>query len=413
MKGIGMLIGYLFAFSVARLLGADAWGNFSLALSLITFGAILSVTGFDTLLMKLFSSQNKNQDLSIVYKRAAVIVISLAILFTAIVYLAAGTIADGLFNNPGLTPSFRIAAFAIFPFAVMSMNAGVLQGIKEIRSFVFIRFISHHLGALVLFLALLPFWGNNQVVVIAYTVSLYLIAGLTIILLYRKGYRFFSIQQEVYQPQKIRSLLRQSLPFLFIASLFFIKGWIDTIMVGIFMTESDVGIYNIALKLSGVLLIMVSAVNAIAAPKFSESFSDNKMAELKGSLRYSSAILFYTTLPLFLLLMLFPEQILSVFGEEFRAGRLSLVILSIGSFISAICGTTSYFLQMTGNQVAMQNITFVTVILGVILNLVLIPPFGIQGAAIATAAAMLFWNAVGVLFVRRKYNCKTYFSFFK
>jgi len=293
------------------------------------------------------------------------------------------------------------------------MNAGVLQGIKEIRSFVFIRFISHHLGALVLFLALLPFWGSNQVVVIAYTVSLYLIAGLTIILLYRKGYRFFSIQQEVYQPQKIRSLLRQSLPFLFIASLFFIKGWIDTIMVGIFMTESDVGIYNIALKLSGVLLIMVSAVNAIAAPKFSESFSDNKMAELKGSLRYSSAILFYTTLPLFLLLMLFPEQILSVFGEEFRAGRLSLVILSIGSFISAICGTTSYFLQMTGNQVAMQNITFVTVILGVILNLVLIPPFGIQGAAIATAAAMLFWNAVGVLFVRRKYNCKTYFSFFK
>ncbi|MCC5940162.1 MAG: flippase [Balneolaceae bacterium] len=413
MKALGMLTGYLFAFSVARLLGAEAWGAFSLALSVITFGGILALSGLDTLLLKQFSSADKTNQNSGIYSRALILVLSLSSVISVIVYLGAGYLATALFSNPDLITSFRIAAFAILPFSIMSLNGGVFQGLKKIRLFVFIRFVSHHLGAVILFLALLPVWQQYQIVVFSYTVSLYLIAAYTIKEIKKEGILIIEKKNGHYQLVKLFSLFKTSLPFLFVAALFFVKGWIDTIMVGVFMTSSDVGVYTIALKLSGLLLIMVTAVNVIAAPKFSESFSANKMVKLKRSLKYPSAIIFYTTLPLFLVLILFPEEILSVFGEDFRAGKNALIILSIGCFINALCGTTGYFMQMTGNQVALQTITFGAAILGVVLNLILIPVYGLEGAALATAAGMIFWSTAGIIFVRRKYNMKTYFSFFE
>ncbi|HKK83578.1 MAG TPA: polysaccharide biosynthesis C-terminal domain-containing protein, partial [Atribacterota bacterium] len=72
-------------------------------------------------------------------------------------------------------------------------------------------------------------------------------------------------------------------------------------------------------------------------------------------------------------------------------------------------GAAGYFMNMTGCQVVLQRITFVTVIIGLLLNIYLIPIYGIEGAAGATALAICIWNIWCVIYIKKRYNIGVYY----
>ena len=75
------------------------------------------------------------------------------------------------------------------------------------------------------------------------------------------------------------------------------------------------------------------------------------------------------------------------------------MILTIGQSVNAVSGSVGYILQMTGKEIVFQNIVTASVMLNIILNIILIPLFGITGAAVASAASMIFWNAVSAVYI--------------
>jgi O-antigen/teichoic acid export membrane protein len=400
-KIIGLFVAYLFAFTVTTFKGAEAWGTFSLSLSLLIFGSIIGTAGFDTFLLKKSSSLKSTSALYDCYHRSSRLSFLFSSLAAATIYLLSDQIARYVFQSPELTPSLKIAALAILPYTFININAGVLQGLKKLKKFVFLRFLSHHLGGLILFLALIYFLDDLFVVILSYTLSLYLIAALSFFWIYQEKLWILSTQKT---PLNSKKLLVKSSPFMVAALLFFMKGWIDTLMIGMFMESTDVGIYNIALKLTALLGITLSAVSAVSMPEFSEAYSSNNVDKLKESVQRSSAIVFYSSLPIFLFLLLFPDQILSLFGTEFLTGKTAFTILLIGGFVNAYFGLAGYFMKMTGCQVALQNITMATVFIGVILNLLLIPKFRIDGAAYATVFSILIWNLLVVGYIKKKFD---------
>jgi O-antigen/teichoic acid export membrane protein len=103
-------------------------------------------------------------------------------------------------------------------------------------------------------------------------------------------------------------------------------------------------------------------------------------------------------------LCLFPELVLSVSGPSFVAGAGTLIILSLGKFFSSISGSVGTILQMTGLQKYFQNILLLAAAINVVLNYLLIPYYGIEGAAIASLACVVFWNSVMVIVVKRKFG---------
>lgn len=405
----GLILATLFAFTVARTLGANAWGEFSLSMSLITFAAIIAAAGFDTFLLKTASSRGNTSLSSPLYQKIARISFLLSIITAAILYISAPVIAGSFFNNPGLEYSFKIASAAIPPYAFLNINAGLLQGLKQLKKYVFIRFVSHHAGGLLLFLLLLYFQRDHHIVILAYTLSLYLFAGLSY-LWTRKAAPFengpFAATEK---PSGTRALLMNGFPFMLAALLFFMKGWIDTVMIGVFMNETDVGIYNITLKLTAVLGITLSAVSAVSTPLYSEAYASGNIQKLKEHVSKSSAIVFYTSLPLFLILILFPENILSLFGDEFTAGTTALIILAAGGFINAYFGAAGYLMNMTGSEVVLQYITLVAVAVGILLNYYLIPPYGLTGAAGATTLTIAGWNIACALYIKIKYSVHVFY----
>lgn len=406
-KLTGLLFAYLFSFAVARFFNAEAWGMFSLALSLIAFSAILGSAGIDLAMLKISASQNDKKNLLSVYRTAFIVISGLSLFFSLAAFLLSEWIANSLFNNTELAPVFRVASFGVFPYCLLNLNARILQGLKKINKYVFIRFVSHHLAALLLLVILYLFWKQNQIILYAYVGGLYLILCLSFIWLKKESIQPFKSRVSGENTFTYSLLLKMSMPLLFANTLIFFKGWMDTIMVGFFMTEHDVGVYNIALKISGLLLFVLTSVNAVIAPSFSKLFSQNKLGELQSITLFSTSLIFYATLPLFLILIIFPEQILSIFGSEFMLGKDVLIILSIGSFLSAIAGSVGYLMQMTDSQHAFQNITLIAAVTGFILNLYLIPHYGIEGAAISTCITMIFWNGLCVFYIKYKYNILT------
>jgi len=409
LKVAGLLIGTLFALIVSRTLGAAAWGEFSLSLSIITVGAIISAAGFETLLLKEASSADPNYPLGHLYKISLQISMAISIAIAALIYAYSASIASVLFGSPQLSVSFKIASISIPAYTLINMNAGVLQGLKQLKKYVSIRYVLHHAGGLLLFLIILLFYTDSHIVILAYTISMYFIAA-TSYFWVRKEWKYLSLNiSELPSNINTSGLLLTASPFMIAALLFFVKGWIDTILIGVFMNETDVGVYNIAVKLTALLGVTLSAVSAVSTPMYSEAYSSGDKQRLKSHVHQSSAIVFYTSFPLFLVLILFPEQILSLFGEEFRTGKTALIILAFGGVINAYFGVAGYFMKMTGCQVVLQRITFVTVIIGLLLNIYLIPIYGIEGAAGATALAICIWNIWCVIYIKKRYNLSVYY----
>lgn len=408
MKIAGLFVAYLFAFVVARYLGADTWGEFSLALSVATFGAILGTAGLDKGMIKLTAAGETKVQVSDLYRKSIFITVVISMLVSIIFYFSSSWLAASLFGKPGLTVSFKLVSLVILPLSVLMINASTLQGLKKISSYAFINYVAKNLFTLFFLMLFMMLISNSQVVVLAFIAGIYVITIMSMFWLMHEGVRLVRIQFPDNEKAGYRTLYNISFPLLIAGLLLFIKGWIDTIMVGIFLTEQDVGIYNIALKLSGLITIIYVAVSNIAAPKFAEAFAENNHLKLDNIVQYSTRIIFYVTLPLIILFVIFPEQILSVFGDEFRRGNIVLILLSVAGFTKIISGSVGYFLNMTDSQVAFLVITSVTALLGIILNYLLIPVYGINGAATATLIGLIFWNGSCVLFIKQKYQIKTY-----
>jgi O-antigen/teichoic acid export membrane protein len=409
MKIIGLILATLFAFIVARTLGAEAWGAFSLALSLLSAASIISVFGFDTYLLKISSSRSETNSAANVYRKTVWITSILSALSATLLYFSAPVIASHIFKNPELSSTFKIASFAIPPYVFINIHAGLLQGYKKIRKYVFIRFVSHHAGGLLLFLLLLSFQTANQSVILAYTISLYVVAILSLWWVKSSVPAYVECSSEEKSTFEISELLIKGLPFMLASLLFFLKGWIDTIMIGVFMNETNVGIYNITLKLTAVLGISLSAVSAVSTPFYSEAYSSGNIQKLKEHVSKSSAIVFYSSLPIFLILILFPGPILSLFGDEFTAGTTALIILAAGGFINAYFGAAGYLMNMTGSEVILQYITLAAVLIGILLNYVLIPLYGLTGAASATTLTIAGWNIACALYIKRVYSVHVFY----
>ena len=121
----------------------------------------------------------------------------------------------------------------------------------------------------------------------------------------------------------------------------------------------------------------------------------------------STKTIFWVSAPILLLLILFPSTILSMFGDEFKLAAMCLIILSIGKMFSAISGSVGTFLQMVGRQKIFQNILLVAALINIVLNSLLIPKYGIEGAAVASTASGVFWNLLMIIYIKKHFGFYT------
>jgi len=400
-----LIVGFLSTLLIANYYGAETLGVFSLSIAVLSLIVILSRLGIDTALVRLLASYNSQgqENYSVETHRKAVHIVFLtSLLLTILLFSLSSFVAGSVFGNPALSPYFRIISLAIFPLSLMTINAAAFRGFKQIKRYSYFKSVSTRLFQLILLAALTPFMTGTAIPLYTFLAGVILAAALSQYL-WMKNSRAIAVKKAI-PDIKIKEILRISIPMIIAGSMFFVMQWTDTIFIGVFGTESEVGVYTVALKLATLATVSLLAINSIAAPKFAELYSKGKIEELGVVVRQSTKLIFWTSFPVVLIIAVLSPYLLGFFGLEFKDGKSALLILLTGYFISAISGSVGILLQMTGKQKTFQNIVAVAATMNIILNLVLIPMYGINGAAVATTISMFFWNLTSVFFIRSEYG---------
>jgi len=226
-----------------------------------------------------------------------------------------------------------------------------------------------------------------------------LIAGLLIIYFnYCRGEKSNNNQQY------FKKIIRYSLPLFFISIGFWIATEIDTVMIGYLKTDFDVGIFSAAKQIVVKLPHIAVAISMGALPVFARLDKDNwqKLKVLfKKILVYNSIIFGIITL----IILIFSDRFIPlIYGVEFSAAALPLKLLTPYLAMFSFSIYFSDFLDYRGLATKRAVNLSVAVVLNIILNYLLIPKYGVNGAAIATSVSYLPYFMLNWLEVLREWR---------
>jgi O-antigen/teichoic acid export membrane protein len=188
-----------------------------------------------------------------------------------------------------------------------------------------------------------------------------------------------------------RDLVLFSLPVFATAAGGKIIAYVDTLLLTYYRSLSEVGIYNAVLPSSMIFTHFVAgAIASMVFPLSSELWYKNDIKKLAEGIRLLHKYLFVFTIPLVFPVIAFAHYfILIFFGNSYLEGVVAFQILSIGMFLWTMASINNNVLTAIGKPKEVMKIIFYAAILNFGLNLVLIPKYGIEGAAVSTTLSYM------------------------
>jgi O-antigen/teichoic acid export membrane protein len=408
-----MGVSYFLLFFISRKLGKDGVGVFNICLATSGILVMVGCIGFNTSIVRFVSqyrSQKFNSTIRLLYdeilKYASVVSVVLAVLL----YFLAPFLSVRVFEDPELVNPLRITAVIVPLMVLATINVEFIRGLKMVQISEYLRNLNIQVVTLIGTFIAGFFVLTASTPLIFYAVGAFISLGVGFVVILRFFKSTDDKRTEGEPDFSFKSHLIISYPMIITAFVQLLNGKVDTLMLASFESTAVVGVFSMAFKLSVITNFVIGALKTIAMPKVSELFWAKKMKELNTVLQYSTAFIFAFALPISLLLFVFPEFILSLIKDEFIEGSTTLKIFAVSQLINAASGMVAVFLNMSGNQMFFTRVVIVTTLLNIGLNYILIPIYGMEGAAVATFVSTLIWNLSGVWFIYRKYKIKTFFN---
>lgn len=390
--GMGMENGLKFITNVilTRTLGATLYGIYAYLLIILSVAGIFSRLGSDKSLLRFVPEY---EDGSI--KQHAVITIAYgtclasSILVSASIYLLAPTISKYTLNDPLFVDVLRLSSIVI-PFDTLSrITFSAFKSIERMEFKVLSSSIIKPLFRL-FFVGGAVLLGYSLIGAVAgLIISSILILSVTVIILLEKTHLGDFHRPSINQSKKYYNF---SLPLLLNQFGTVMYKRVDLIIVGILLTGFTVGIYKVAIMMSGLLALPLQGFNQLFPPVASRLYQNGRLEELESL--YSTITRWGFTLTIFpaVGVSIYSTEILQIFGQEFTAGTTVLILFIISQLIFSIVGPAGFLLIMTDHQYFMMILQISFGIINIVSNIVLITIYGFVGAAIATATTFSLIN---------------------
>lgn len=404
-RGIGIIGGYLFTYIIANRYGASMNGLVTLGFAIFMFASAVSTFGIDINLVKYYSKPERwKKDPGLFYKillKASI----LSICITLLLYIYRDLIVFHLFKKPEFLPVYNWAILAIPGWTIVKATAGVLRakGFNNWYAF-FNNTGKFSLAAMILiafdFLKIEPL---NAIKAHFYAINILAVLAFVIAFLNFKRITIHTVSNSW-------QFMRESFPMFISTTITVFLGWIDSFVLGIYVSDTEIGVYNVAIKIALGASFAMEAINSGLAPKIARLYFDKEEVELKKLIRFSTLLNFGVTIAVVAIIIIFNQWLLGLFGEEFKDGFTVLLILSSVHLINSFMGSAAIIMQMIGYQKQYQNIAILALVLNLGLNFLLIPIYGTIGAAVSTAFSLTVWFICNAVFLKRKENLITYLN---
>lgn len=400
LKALGVLLSFILNLLIARKLGPSATGQFYLTLTAASIAGVIGCLGLENTFLRHVSagvSLNNWGAIKGLYSKGLLIALPFSVVLTAGMFYFSLPIAIYVFNKPGLAPIIKIMSMATLPTVLILLHAELLKGLQRTFFYLLIHSISVPAISILAFFVLClrmdlgvtgAVWGH-------------LLASCLTALLGVSLWRWIS-QTKTRQVKGLfewRQIFKSNMPLFWVTLMNFIMMWSTTLFLGVYGNSNEVGIYATAYRVSLLTSFVLIAVNTVAAPKYAELYSLNQMQRLEETALASVKVLLLFSVPPLILFIFFPHWIMGFFGNEFSQGGRCLSILACGQFINVATGSVGYILMMSGHEKLMRNAITVSGVLNVVLNLILVPRYGIIGGAAATAISVSILNTIAAYYV--------------
>jgi O-antigen/teichoic acid export membrane protein len=398
-RSLGAGLMFLMTILFARWLGASDFGLFSLGLTIMAIMSVISRWGTDQVLLKQVGAHwETDPTIARDYAMSAIkLVLSLSLIISVLISFFNEDIAIKIFNKPEFSEVLFWFGLIITP---LSLNWTLAEAYKGKGMPVLSTYLQSVITPLIAIVSaiFLFYLVEHNLTSFTFSYGAGTLAALLIsFLLWRIVFKNFQTTSSI----KIKQVFAEGWPMLLITSGALVMSWSDMIIIGIFSSAEEVGIYSAASKTVLVTSLILVAMNSITAPKYSKIYREGRLDKLAILAQNSSKILIVLVTVPTTLLLVFPKWVMSIFGEEYIAGATILMVLAIGQFINVATGSVGYILTMTGNENVYRNIMLITAFLNILLSIYLFQVFGTFGVAIATAISISIWN-IWSLYVIKK-----------
>ena len=397
---------------IARFFGATYFGLLVIGMLVSEFTQILASIGLPKGGMRFISFAIGSKDygrIPKIFGTALAVPFLMSIVLSFVLFLFSEILSNRWFHNAELTAVFRVLAFSI-PFAtIVRVGVDLSRGFNTTKFSVLVENLFMPAINIIIFLLLYIFYSNFNSILYA-IVTANLMSAIFILILLRKQLRgLIGHSWPTARSFKGCFILKENMEYITYSIPLFLTGFtgilmnsIDIFMLGRFLDEKYVGVYAAASVFAATLLssLIIMPLNSIFGPLIATQHGKNAPDKIGYLYIATTRWIFCVSLAFTVFSMIAREKIMLIFGKDFVIeGPIVLVILLIGNMVNCMTGGVGHVLSMTGHQKKELATNVMALILNIILNLLLIPRYGIIGAAVATSSSLILINVLRVLLV--------------
>jgi O-antigen/teichoic acid export membrane protein len=404
--GVSFCLTTAYQVAVARALGTAGFGLYVLSLAVSSFLAEASDLGLDYGVLRFGAIARGAGDLG---RLRAVVRRGLLGAFAAgslasVLLIGAATPVARAFGKPGMIPLLIPLALAIPFTSTTGVVRAALQGMgRAAPSVASDSLITPGLRLGTVLIALHVAADPRQVAVayaVTEVVALLATLGMLLRILSREG-RPSRRRSRSETTARVPGLFRYSLPMSLNRLILYTNNQTEVLVLGLLQPAGTVGVFGVARRLSMLVGSLTAAISVLFNPMVADLHHNRHHTELDRLFKTATRWLFTLGFPLCLIEIAFSRDLLHVFGNGFSSGATALAILALGQLVNIGTGTVAGLLAMVGRaRMSVLNSAFF-LSLSLVLDLLMIPPWGILGAAIANATSLTAVNVLRVVQVHR------------
>lgn len=402
LRGLGVLVLFTISLLLTNNFEPDVVGEYEfIRVFLLVIGSICLV-GSDISIIYFAGKLNalkKFSSISYIYYNFLKIICSISlILFLLFLVFGSQNNLDKIFSNSSHSLLLKTMACLVF-YVISIFNAEVLRAINQAVLSEFFRNIFKYvpLAAGVFFQITFP----NKISIAEFYV--YGFIGLFVLSQIAVIYHLKKIPVTEYEIRyKPSEILKISFPMGVSSIIMFLLLSIDIFLLKKYFGNEIIAYYAVAIKLITLLSIIIISININISAKISELYTQSNLVKLQSLCTKTAKNIFFINLGLSILMIVFIDPILTAFGEQYLYIKNAFYILIASQLFTSAFGALPIYLNMTGRGKVFQWLLLMSLVLNIAINIILIPKYGVVGAAIAFSSAVVFWNIVAVLYIYKK-----------
>lgn len=410
---ISKIATYLYKVIVARNFSPEIYGLFSLAIMIATFVATILHMGLSTGLLRyipFYRGKGETEKIQSIIRFSMNVVLIVSFIGGILLFFFSESISINIFHNSQLTIFLQWFSIFIPLFVFSGFFHGIILAYEKVGWYSFIGNILAPLMQVISLVVFIFFIGLNiESIVFSYNFG-FLVTFLAAFFVSKYAIKEIFKKPNIEKKEKYKlnkELFSYSWPIMFLGVVTYLFAFIDSFTIGYFKNATDVGIYNVAVPLSYLLLIAPGLFLQPFLPVITKEYSKGNFNLIKDLSKQIGKWIFIFNIPILIILILFPGAVINLlFGSAYIQAENSLRFLAIGFFFYSIFLISENLLSMIGkSKITLFNL-LISSIVNISLNIILIPKYGISGAAFSTMLSYVLWGILS-FFIAKHHTSAT------